>query len=653
VSRVTFSPDGRNVVVWSDAGKITNWDLATGELVHEHVSSKTIVDIVSFLQHGRSRALLKDDQARFYVWDFASQKDPLQVPAPPGFGFFQDVPQANDTERFALIAVSPDGTTLAGGSAGSPDRKRMIRLWKLEQGKSLTELESLRDLPREMGEIKWLRFTADGSKLIVICRNENQPNDNPPRKTHAVYVWEVATGRPLQYFACSDVVSQGTNRAAAMSPQGSILAIGSSDKSMHIYDLTTGKSLGQIKCLDVLHSLAFSADGKWLVSGGRSRIVRLWNVATRKEEKKFRGHRSWIESVAISPDGRTIVSGAQDSTVRLWDIQSGKQLHATQGHQYLPFAVTMSRDGKLVVSGGGSICFWQADTGKLIKKIANPNKFVVSLALSPNGEFLAVGSNGNASTLRLIDVQSGNEIRSFASHNEIGFNSLSFSHDGTWLLAGEARQNKVRLWEVATGKQIRQLSLEEEVVCVAISPDDKTIATAEKTRQAGSSFIRLWNADTGRQLNLIASNKGSVNSLAFSPNGKLLVSGGWSTSRGFATGDERDLSSLGWSDSVQLWDIELGQVVKTYTGEPFGANGGTRIVNHVTFSPDGRFIVTSERGASVNVYETETGNRRATLQHRGEVRGVSFSADGRRMASISQDLTALIWDFPAVLVGDK
>ena len=240
-------------------------------------------------------------------------------------------------------------------------------------------------------------------------------------------------------------------------------------------------------------SVAFAPDGKTLVSAGRDKTVRLWEVPGGKEIRQFqRQHdQPGVEGheVAFSPDGKTLVSACGD-IARLWDTASGKEIHQFKEHQDVVFSVAFSPDGKTLASAGNdkTVRLWEVASGKEIRQFQR--NLVRSVVFSPDGKTLA--SAGVDNIVRLLDVDSGKEIRQFQGR------SAAFSPDGKTLAtvldiamlkasadggAGRLRrgsseldvdaQKPVRLWDVASGKEISQFRGH----MAAFSPDGKTLAT--------------------------------------------------------------------------------------------------------------------------------------------------------------------------------
>ncbi|MBM5817458.1 MAG: hypothetical protein FJ083_13005, partial [Cyanobacteria bacterium K_Offshore_surface_m2_239] len=207
---------------------------------------------------------------------------------------------------------------------------------------------------RLKGHTSWVRsvaFSPDGKRIV------SGSDDKTLR------IWDSATGKPI-----GPPLQGHSNTVAsvAFSPDSRYIVSGSLDSTLRLWDATTGKTIWesgepnlfssfmlQLGIADAVYSVAFSPDGKHIVSGSSNNILRLWDSATGKLiGEPLRGHTSWVLPVAFSPDGKLIISGARDKTVRLWNAATGKQIGlALQGHADSVFSVAFSPDGRRIVSG--------------------------------------------------------------------------------------------------------------------------------------------------------------------------------------------------------------------------------------------------------------------------------------------------------------
>ena len=342
--------------------------------------------------------------------------------------------------------------------------------------------------------------------------------------------------------------------AVALSPDGRTALSASTDRTLTLWDLATRKKLRSFTGHggDV-SSVVFSSDGRFALAGVDTRFgpgeMKLWDVATGKEVRNFRGHEHPVYSVALSPDSRLALSGSADE-MKLWDVASGTELRSFGSVEYLyPLSsVAFSRDSKYAISAIASkVSIWDLETGNLLRTFEGTGG---AMAVSPDGRhFLSVNFD-NLRQLKLWEIDTGREIRSFIGHN-YSVVSVAFSADGRFVLSGSS-DNTMKLWEVATGKELRTFVGHTATVrSVAISPDDRFALSGSRDVDG----LKLWDVATGKELHRFGVAFGEVKSVALSRDGRFALSGGcqWSQIntcvRGF----------------IRLWELSTGNLRRSYS----------------------------------------------------------------------------------------
>ncbi|CAD5944935.1 hypothetical protein [Planktothrix agardhii] len=304
----------------------------------------------------------------------------------------------------------------------------------------------------------------------------------------------------------------GSVNSVAISPDGQILVSGSDDKTITIWDLSTGQELRTLTGhSESVNSVAISPDGQILVSSSHTVVsvrtvvnynseshtavmgnvyntinkIKIWQLSTGQELRTLEGDAS-VLSLAISPDGQILVSGSADNTIKIWQLSTGEELRTLTGHSESVNSVAISPDGQILVSGSDdkTIKIWQLSTGQELRTMEGDGS-INSLAISPDGQILA------------------------SSHTVVSF-------------MGGDNDNTIKIWQLSTGEELRTLTVDLNwwVHSVAISPDGQTLVSG------GDDEIMIWDLITGQELGTLTGHSDEVNSLAISPDGQTLVSGG-------------------------------------------------------------------------------------------------------------------------------
>ena len=290
--------------------------------------------------------------------------------------------------------------------------------------------------------------------------------------------------------------------------------------------------------LKVVSSVAFSPDGTILASGSWDDTIKLWDIKTGTKIRTLTGHKYWVRSVAFSPDGTTLASGSEDRTIKLWNVKTGTEIRTLTGHELVVTAVAFSPDGTTLASGSYdyTIKLWNVKTGTEIRTLTGHWKVVSSVVFSPDGTILASGSWDD--TIKLWNIKTSTEIRTLTGHS-ISVNSVAFNPNGTTLASG-SEDRTIKLWNVKTGTKIHKLTGHTDWVrSVAFSPDGTTLASGSEDRT-----IKLWNVKTGTEIRTLTGHELVVTAVAFSPDGTILASGSDDNIRLWHLIDLQDLAQL-------------------------------------------------------------------------------------------------------------
>ncbi len=508
IHSMRYSPDGKVLAVGAD-NHCYLLDASTGKPLHHF---KELVNALAFTPDGQAlvAGLYERGPPKSYVIQFRSVRTGEVLRR------FKD----DSLDFVRAVAFSPDGKILATGSL---DR---VRLWDAATGKVVRRIEA------KMGQPVNLSFTPNGRTLVAGTEIDGK-----------VHVWDVMTGKEVRQLEAR----QSAVRSSALSPDGKTVAAGGVYNAIRLWDLNTGLRLFWER--DVGHdapvySAAYTPDGKWIISGGDNYRIQFWDARTSAAD-----HGLWCPLVhvfALSGDGKRLASFVPWNTqIDLWDAVTGQPSHRLPGAPHVDAitATVLSPDGRTVVSAGwkrpsqkeqrgsGKLLLWDAATGRLLCHFVLGQMRADCLAYSPDGKTLAAGGAAEEGPIRLWNLQEGKEIAALVGHQH-AVAAVAFAPDGRTLVSAGGQDQTVRLWEVATGKEIFTLLRRQgrNVGTVAFSPDGRIIAAGDgDDRPPGAARepnrIRLWDAATGEEIRHFQGHDTNVNALAFSPDGSRLASG--------------------------------------------------------------------------------------------------------------------------------
>jgi WD40 repeat protein len=317
-------------------------------------------------------------------------------------------------------------------------------------------------------------------------------------------------------------------------------------------------------------SVAVHPNGQQVASG-HGPAVHVWEIGPGRREVTFlaTGNQNPVTGVAFSPDGQQVAAPSGENTIRFWDVTTGRPLSTYQGQMGMVKTVAISSDGKLLAAGGMTAAqVWEIGSGRLLHSFPTPPGTNLSLVtFSPDDRQLAQA--GSEPEVIVRSLPAGDVVLTRRAVTA-PVSQLTFSPDGKRLAAGD--RTTVRVWDMPSGRELYTLPPHEESQPgVAFSPDGRVLVTAAEDRS-----IRHWDGVTGAPLKRWPGLNQSVTTLCFSPDGRRLA-GGDNASR------------------LQVWDAATGTVMLTLEGY---AGAGPLV-----WSPDGRRLATGDLGRAVMVWE--------------------------------------------------
>jgi WD40 repeat protein len=597
-AHLAFTPDGQKLVSVGTMDNVLQvWSAETGKELRRYVKvGLSKADLDEIWMRGQLNVA-----SRYHFRD--ESLPPLSVGFSPDGNLMITVPRRDmailwntvsgtEVHRFPLlyeqghaVAFSADGKNVAVGDCGD---ETLIRVWDVQSGKEIKKLKGLIRVSR-------LAFSPDGTYLAAVESTQAR-------------LWHLSTGKRVRVYQGH----AGAIHALAFSPDSKRLATCGRDYTLRIWETDSEEEVTRFVAADVpVLSAAFSPDGTSIVSGSHDNVLRLWDIASGRLTRSFEGHSSSVASVTFAPNGKTLASADHHGTLRLWDVASGKDtladLHAGQV-QSVGFA---AETGEVFLSTDtGATSVGRVSNGQIVRRFAKPDMKSPNLCLSPDGKILIWmdPDNGN---LHAWGNSEGKELYKLEGQYH---GLISFAQDSRHF-ALAAGDDNVRIWDAATGREVRRLQRSGAVSLLAFSPDGKTLAALTRDE------ICLWELASGQKRGRFPASN-SLSGLVFSPDSRFLAGGGH-------------------DETIRVWDTWSGKLVRGFVGHHWA-------VNAIAFSPDGKLLVSGGEDSSVRLWDVKSGDElRRFKGHRGGVNAVAFATDGKQVISGSRDTTALVWDLRA------
>lgn len=485
---VAFSPDGARIASCTSKAEVRFWQVSTG------LHARPPLGIGDATTDGTTECLFASD---FSV--VASAGVHGQFPGSSYYVRLHEVATANQLAEIGTMSIlppmsfSPDGSLLAVDHFGAP------KLWDAQAGRSI------RSLDRADDELADLAYSPDGKTLVGTTGYG------------ALVLWNTADGKVTHRVAPHRPAVGGI----AFSPDGMTLAVSNRQHGVQLWDLATDKGVRSLRFGGHLGvgSLAFSPDGAVLAAGHAGR-VELFEPTTRSHLRTVKTSLNWVSAVAYFADGRRIAAGSIDGYLGIVDPSSGKELTELPGREYDVAAIAVSPDGSLLAAGSTQqqpIYLVDTASGKLLRQLEEREHYGNALAFAPDGTGLFSGSR-DGSVCRW-QARTGRRVRKLKSGvGEI--RSLAVSPDGKTLAAG-GDSGGVQLWSTARGREIRRLlGHQGTVLSLAYSPDGRLLASG-----SADGTTQLWEASSGRALVALHSVLDGAGSFVLSADGKVELLG--------------------------------------------------------------------------------------------------------------------------------
>ena len=319
---------------------------------------------------------------------------------------------------------------------------------------------------------------------------KSSPSPHPPSKQYNLFK---TIPNSFSNITLTKTLNSHTKAvwATAVSANGQVLASGSQDCTIKVWNAATGKLQRTLMGhKGTIRTLAMSADGRILASGSGDTTVKLWNLATGKLIRTFSGHSSPVWSVAIAKDGKTLISASENGSVSIWNVVTGFTKTIKSAHSSRIFTIALSPDEQTFATGSAdrTIKLWQLSTGKLIRTINGHTNAVRTIAYSPDGQQLASGSWDT--TIQIWNPHTGKRLQTLAGHSD-RIVTVAFSNDGQQL-ASAGIEPTIKLWDTKSGKLIRQLPGHSDwILSLSTVASTNNLISSSKDKT-----IKIWQRQT-------------------------------------------------------------------------------------------------------------------------------------------------------------
>lgn len=449
------------------------------------------------------------------------------------------------------------------------------------------------------GSVRTVAFSPDGQLLATGSSNGE------------IHVWAVQSREHLYTLEGYAWVE-----AVAFSPDSRILAGGSHEPTIQLWDMLSGECIGTLAGhTTTVRTLSFNAEGTLLASGSDDSTLRLWDMTQFSAYATLHGHQGTVWSAAFNPAMPLLISAGSDEIV-LWDLEQLRAVQRLHAHQAAVMTMAISPDGRTMASGSydGLIKLWSLPDAVCYATLSNHHDAVRALAFSPNSDLLASGSEDQS--IRFWNPHNGQQ-RDVIYEQANRVRALAFSPDGSMLASGSHDQN-VRLWHVASRRCLLLFQgYINQLRSMALSPDGRRLALGVAER------IYLMDAESGEIVRQLQGHREWVQSLNFNPGGSWLAS----------SSDDH---------TARLWPLEQNEAQRT---EALVLAGHQSWVQSIIFSPDGQLAATCSIDRSIRIWDAASGTCLRVLHgHEHHIWALAISPDGRWLASGGADQCIRLWD---------
>ncbi|MGD0584055.1 MAG: caspase family protein [Bacteroidales bacterium] len=583
------------------------------------------------------------------------------------YAYSQPVETVVQTGHYApvtAVCYSADGKFIATGS-----EDKTVKLWRRADGKEIRTFQG------NISGISMVGINRQGEDLLSVSDNGT------------LTVWDLNTGKIINQIK----PAEDRFTCASFNPDGTKVITGSRKSFISVWDIVNGtkitdiipvkKDLNYEKGFDYpgAKSVAYSADGKYIIAGVADYTAILFDAVTGKEIRKYKNQNSECTSCAINAvltqDNRYVISSGSDS-IKVFETETGKLVNMLYGqggeaeelcissdNRYLAameygvaelwdiktwaqvlkkgnyserkvMSVALSPDGKELIAGnekrtadvigtqkGELIMTLKGYLNQVDERILTDSymywaALVNKARLSPDGRYIAVGRTGN--NAKIIDFKTGSVFRTLRGHKSMVI-SLAFSADSRYLATG-GLDGRVIIWDIESGNAIKTFTFPDEkeaIFSLDFSGDGKMLAAA-----VWGGYVIIWDTSTGERIRAISPHeKRGCYQVKFTPNGLYFV-------------------SAGLDMKMKLIEIDTGEEIRTFIG-----HADETLINSINFNGAGDRFITAGQDGSVRIWDMASGLQVKRLKaHLGGASCATFDQSGKFIVTGGDDFMVRLWD---------
>lgn len=507
----SFSPDGSKIITGSRRSHVSLWDIhSENRLMEFRAVPQSLTGARSFEYPGAKSVLFSSDgkyiiagvaDYTVIMWDAVSGKE------------VRKFKKTRTTCTSCLIeaVITPDNRYLISGNSDS------LKVFDAQTGMLVRELYGQGGTPEN------LSISADGRYLGA-------------SEYGVAEIWDLQTWKLV---ARSGNYSDRRVLSVAVSPDGKEFVAGNEKRTADVAAIPSGQELmvlkGYLNMVDeriltdsymywaaLVNEAKLSPDGNYIAVGRTGNNAKLIDYKTGKVFRTLRGHDAMVISLCFSNDGRFLATGGLDGKAIVWNVETGDSVRVIRfaDRKNVIFSVDISRDNKLLATAdwGGYVILWDIETGKMIRAISPHDRTgCYQVKLLPNNVYFI--SAGLDRKLKLIEIDTGEEIRTFIGHTDL-VNSINFNPSGNQFITA-AWDGTIRLWDIASGLQVRKIAAHKGGVYNA-----RFDKSGRYIVSGGDDFlVKLWNAETGELITELAGHHGGVGDVNITDDLKHIISG--------------------------------------------------------------------------------------------------------------------------------